>query len=85
MKMTTAPGGVPRSSGSAATAHPVRTIRDIRESLPEDQARHFDVELADTELDALPEMLARWVRLATDDDGNRTRAPSLGSIGAPVA
>jgi hypothetical protein len=28
--------------------------------------RHFDAELADTELDALPEMLSRWVRLATD-------------------
>jgi hypothetical protein len=46
--------------------HPLRTIRDIRDSLPEDQARHFDAELADTELDALPEMLSRWVRLATD-------------------
>lgn len=60
------PRGVPRSSGSASTAHPLRTIRDIRESLPEDQARHFDAELADTELEALPEMLSRWVRLATD-------------------
>lgn len=63
--MTTAPGGVPRPSG-AAVVHPLRTIRDIRDSLPEDQARHFDAELADTELDALPEMLSRWVRLATD-------------------
>jgi hypothetical protein len=66
MNMTTAPGGVPRPSGAAATAHPLRTIRDIRDSLPDDQARHFDAELADTELDALPEMLSRWVRLATD-------------------
>jgi hypothetical protein len=66
MNMTTVPGGVPRPSGAAATAHPLRTIRDIRDSLPDDQARHFDAELADTELDALPEMLSRWVRLATD-------------------
>jgi hypothetical protein len=66
MNMTTAPGGVPRPSGAAATTHPLRTIRDIRDSLPDDQARHFDAELADTELDALPEMLSRWVRLATD-------------------
>lgn len=64
--MTTAPGGAPRSSGSGTSAHPLRTIRDIRESLPENQARHFDAELADTELEALPEMLSRWVRLATD-------------------
>nr|WSX77868.1 hypothetical protein OH826_30920 [Streptomyces sp. NBC_00899] len=61
-----ASGGVPRSPGSATSAHPLRTIRDIRESLPEDQARHFDAELADTELEALPEMLNRWVQLATD-------------------
>ena len=64
--MTTAPGGVPRSSVSGVEDHPLRTIRDIRESLPEDQARYFDAELADTEIEALPEMLSRWVRLATD-------------------
>ncbi len=64
--MTTAPGGVPRSSVTAVGDHPLRTIRDIRESLPEDQARYFDAELADTEIEALPEMLSRWVRLATD-------------------
>jgi hypothetical protein len=44
----------------------LRTIRDIRESLPEDQRRHFDAELADTEIEALPEMLNRWVALSND-------------------
>ncbi|MFH8447017.1 hypothetical protein ACH4D3_38190 [Streptomyces sp. NPDC018026] len=63
--MTTAPSGVPHSSPSSAS-HPLRTIRDIRDSLPEDQRRHFDAELADTELEALPEMLHRWVRLSND-------------------
>ncbi|WP_328914905.1 MULTISPECIES: hypothetical protein [unclassified Streptomyces] len=62
--MTTAPGGVPHSS--ASEVHPLRTIREIRESLPEDQARHFDAELADTAIEELPEMLSRWVRLAAD-------------------
>lgn len=64
--MTTAPGGVPRSPVTAVGDHPLRTIRDIRDSLPEDQARYFDAELAETEIEALPEMLGRWVRLATD-------------------
>ncbi|MEC3993704.1 hypothetical protein VSR01_09220 [Actinacidiphila sp. DG2A-62] len=64
--MTTAPGGAPGRPEPAVPAHPLRTIRDIRDSLPADQARHFDAELADTELEALPEMLSRWVRLATD-------------------
>ncbi|GAA2488998.1 hypothetical protein GCM10010406_26430 [Streptomyces thermolineatus] len=44
----------------------MRTIRDIRESLPEDQRKHFDAELADTEIEALPEMLNRWVTLSND-------------------
>ncbi|WP_257230857.1 hypothetical protein [Streptomyces sp. UH6] len=55
MPMTTAPSEVPHPPYS--TAHPLRTIRDIRESLPDDQRRHFDAELADTEIEALPEML----------------------------
>ncbi|MFH9984040.1 hypothetical protein ACH4ND_33545 [Streptomyces sp. NPDC017179] len=62
--MTTAPSGVPHPS--PPPSHPLRTIRDIRESLPEDQRRHFDAELADTEIDALPEMLHRWVTLSND-------------------
>ncbi|MEV0305329.1 hypothetical protein [Streptomyces prasinus] len=61
--MTTAPGGVPHPSSSS---HPLRTIRDIRESLPEEQRRHFDAELADTEIEALPKMLHRWVTLSND-------------------
>ncbi|MEC4016253.1 hypothetical protein [Streptomyces sp. H27-D2] len=67
--MTTAAGGTPRPSAanrSADDAHPLRTIRDIRESLPEDQVRHFDAELADTDIDALPAMLHRWITLGND-------------------
>ncbi|MFE5207515.1 hypothetical protein [Streptomyces sp. NPDC056600] len=62
--MTTAPSEVPHPP--QPTAHPLRTIRDIRESLPDDQRRHFDAELADTEIEALPEMLNRWVALSND-------------------
>ena len=62
--MTTAPSGVPHPPPSSS--HPLRTIRDIRESLPEAQRRHFDAELADTEIEALPEMLHRWVTLSND-------------------
>lgn len=62
--MTTAPSGVPNPP--PPPSHPLRTIRDIRESLPEDQRRHFDAELADTEIEALPEMLHRWVTLSND-------------------
>ncbi|MFB7123494.1 hypothetical protein [Kitasatospora sp. NPDC056273] len=46
--------------------HPLRTIREIRGSLPEDQVEHFDAELADTDIDALPAMLHRWATLGTD-------------------
>ncbi|WP_031072900.1 hypothetical protein [Streptomyces sp. NRRL S-118] len=62
--MTTASSGVPHPPRSPS--HPLRTIRDIRESLPEGQRRHFDAELADTEIEALPEMLHRWVTLSND-------------------
>ncbi|MEV6763700.1 hypothetical protein AB0N16_24300 [Streptomyces sp. NPDC051105] len=62
--MTTVPSGVPHPP--RPSSHPLRTIRDIRESLPEDQRRHFDAELADTEIEALPEMLHRWVTLSND-------------------
>lgn len=62
--MTTAPSDAPHPPHSSV--HPLRTIRDIRESLPEDQRRHFDAELADTEIEALPEMLNRWVALSND-------------------
>lgn len=48
------------------SSHPPRTIRDIRDSLPEDQRAHFDAELADTEIEALPEMLRRWITLGND-------------------
>jgi hypothetical protein len=64
MPMTTAPSGVP--DPPHPSSHPLRTIRDIRESLPEDQRRHFDAELADTEIEALPEMLHRWITLSND-------------------
>ncbi|MFE9937315.1 hypothetical protein [Streptomyces hirsutus] len=62
--MTTAPGGVPHPPPSSS--HLLRTVRDIRESLPEDRRQHFDAELADTEIEALPEMLHRWVTLSND-------------------
>jgi len=44
----------------------LRTSRDIRESLPDDQRKHLDWELADTATEALPEMLNRWVALSND-------------------
>ena len=46
--------------------HPLRTIREIRDALPEGQLGHFDAELADTDLDALPSMLQRWAGMAND-------------------
>ncbi|MET8541693.1 hypothetical protein ABZW03_13725 [Kitasatospora sp. NPDC004799] len=46
--------------------HALRTIRDIRRSLPENQVEHFDAELADTDIDELPAMLHRWATLGTD-------------------
>ncbi len=46
--------------------HPLRTIREIRASLPENQVRHFDADLADTDIDALPEVLHRWAVLGSD-------------------
>lgn len=47
----------------------MRTIRDLRESLPEGRRQRFDAELADTEIESLPEMLCQWVRPASADDG----------------
>ncbi|MBO1418223.1 hypothetical protein [Streptomyces sp. FH025] len=44
----------------------LRTIGEIRGSLPGDQVRHFDAELADTDIDALPQVLHRWATLGTD-------------------
>lgn len=38
----------------------------IRKSPLEDQHRHFDAGLADTEIEALPEMPHRWVTLSDD-------------------
>ena len=46
--------------------HPLRTIRDIRKSLPEDQRNFFDAELAVADLDELPQMLTRWATSAND-------------------
>ncbi|MFF2749126.1 hypothetical protein ACFVVA_26735 [Kitasatospora sp. NPDC058048] len=46
--------------------HPLRTIREIRGSLPADQVKHFDADLADTDIDALPAILHRWATLGTD-------------------
>ncbi|MEU0841292.1 hypothetical protein ABZ370_17730 [Streptomyces sp. NPDC005962] len=61
----------PPDDASQATAteqgrHPLRTIRDIRSSLPEEQLGHFDRELAETDIDELPALLTRWATLGTD-------------------
>jgi hypothetical protein len=45
MPMPAALGGGPHPP--SRSPHPLRTIRDIRESLPEDRRRHSDTELAD--------------------------------------
>ncbi|GAA1010930.1 hypothetical protein Aple_066590 [Acrocarpospora pleiomorpha] len=47
-------------------AHPLRTIREIRASLPGDQLVHFDAELAETDIAELESMLTRWATLAND-------------------
>ncbi|MFF4583101.1 hypothetical protein ACFY15_32735 [Streptomyces sp. NPDC001373] len=60
-------------------SHPVRTIREIRGSLPEHQLGHFDAELADTDIDALPDVLHRWATLGSDGFFERlTAAPFEG-------
>ncbi|MER7395628.1 hypothetical protein ABT381_08940 [Streptomyces sp. NPDC000151] len=64
--MPSAPHDDSRPTTPDGAAHPLRTIRDIREALPEDQRHHFDAELADTDIDALPEMLHRWITLGFD-------------------
>lgn len=63
--MTAVPGR-PLSSDRPEPAHPLRTIREIRTSLPEEQREHFDAELADTDLDALPDVLRRWAVMGND-------------------
>ncbi|MEU3375287.1 hypothetical protein ABZ734_33235 [Streptomyces sp. NPDC006660] len=64
--MSTAPD-MPNSSATApGEPHPLRTIREIRAALTQDQAEHFDNELADTDIDALPGMLHRWATLGSD-------------------
>ncbi|MGF1425184.1 hypothetical protein [Kitasatospora sp. LaBMicrA B282] len=47
-------------------SHPLRTIREIRAALPPDQRAHFDAELGDTDIDALPAILHRWATLGND-------------------
>ncbi|BDM72100.1 hypothetical protein HEK616_55870 [Streptomyces nigrescens] len=54
------------STAARKPTHPLRTIREIRDSLPEDQLRHFDAELAETDIDDLPSMLTRWAKLGND-------------------
>ncbi|MFG2914133.1 hypothetical protein ACGF0D_14715 [Kitasatospora sp. NPDC048298] len=63
--MSTAPN-LPVPPRRADSVHPLRTIREIRGSLPADQVKHFDAELADTDIDALPAILHRWATLGTD-------------------
>ncbi|MFE2408692.1 hypothetical protein ACFXDE_10140 [Kitasatospora sp. NPDC059408] len=63
--MSTAPN-LPVPPNRPDEAHPLRTIREIRASLPGDQVEHFDAELADTDIDELPAVLHRWATLGTD-------------------
>jgi hypothetical protein len=63
--MSTAPN-LPLPPRRPEDPHPLRTIREIREALPQDQVEHFDAELADTDIDALPAMLHRWATLGSD-------------------
>ncbi|MEU9025992.1 hypothetical protein AB0D46_00345 [Streptomyces sp. NPDC048383] len=68
-----------RPEESHPQSHPLRTIREIRESLPQHQLGHFDAELADTDIDALPDMLHRWATLGSDGFLERlTAAPFEG-------
>ncbi|QNP71894.1 hypothetical protein IAG44_22425 [Streptomyces roseirectus] len=62
--MSTAPNPPPHRPEEPR--HPLRTIREIRDSLPVHQVAHFDAELADTDIDALPDMLHRWATLGND-------------------
>ncbi|MGG7571338.1 hypothetical protein [Streptomyces sirii] len=67
--MTSSPPDEPHSTAARKPTHPLRTIREIRDSLPEDQLRHFDAELAElaeTDIDDLPSMLTRWAKLGND-------------------
>ncbi|MGW0389533.1 hypothetical protein ACWDYJ_01280 [Streptomyces sp. NPDC003042] len=79
--MSTAPN-LPLPPRRPEEPHPLRTIREIREireSLPERQLGHFDAELADTDIDALPDMLHRWATLGSDGFLERlTTAPFEG-------
>ncbi|WP_327284189.1 MULTISPECIES: hypothetical protein [unclassified Streptomyces] len=66
--MSTAPN-LPLPPRRPEEPHPLREIREVREirkSLPERQLGHFDAELADTDIDALPDMLHRWATLGSD-------------------
>ncbi|MEW2298050.1 hypothetical protein ABZ719_36070 [Streptomyces sp. NPDC006743] len=68
-----------RPEESHPRSHPLRTIREIREPLPGHQLGHFDAELADTDIDALPDMLHRWAILGSDGFLERlTAAPFEG-------
>ncbi|MGW2404669.1 hypothetical protein ACWCXK_09085 [Streptomyces sp. NPDC001739] len=65
--MTSSPPEDEQHSTAARTpTHPLRTIREIRDSLPEDQLHHFDAELTETDIDDLPSMLTRWAKLGND-------------------
>ncbi|OON74440.1 hypothetical protein [Streptomyces tsukubensis] len=63
--MSTVPN-LPLPPGRPEETHPLRTIREIRQSLPDHQLGHFDAELADTDIDALPGILHRWATLGAD-------------------
>ncbi|MFF4949084.1 hypothetical protein ACWC2K_12740 [Streptomyces chattanoogensis] len=60
------PHDEPHPGGARKASHPLRTVQDIRDSLPDDQRQHFDAELYGTDIDDLPEMLTRWVKRGND-------------------
>lgn len=60
------PSEDPHASPPSSGTHPLRTIRAIRESLPEDQLAYFDAELAETDIAELEATLTRWATLARD-------------------
>lgn len=82
--MTTASNGVPHPP--RPSSHPPRTIRDIRESLPEDQRRHFDADVVaelTTRAKPDPRVLA-WFR-STARPNRFQRVITVAEIEADVA
>jgi hypothetical protein len=63
--MTTAPHSRHKAF-RCGTKLPIRTIRDLREALPEQQRQFFDQELAEAKLEEIPEVIHSWATLGLD-------------------